>query len=154
LMPGHCFLERREIVDVAGDDLQAPVAEMLLVVPRLAGGEVVVDRDAADVVGSQQPVDEVAADEAGAADDEVMFAHEASPPHPPAPSPTMGRGGERARERCQFFLVLHPLSPEWERGLGGEGAEVASHFVARVFSAGWLTSRCQTTAHSPSVCGV
>ena len=30
---------------------------------------------------------------------------------------------------------------------------VDSHLVAARLSAGWLTSRCQTTAHSPSVCG-
>src|SRR5439155_19453629 len=31
---------------------------------------------------------------------------------------------------------------------------VDSHLVAARLSAGWLTSRCQTTAHRPSVCGV
>src|SRR5438132_9755814 len=29
-----------------------------------------------------------------------------------------------------------------------------SHFVTCVFRAGWLTSRCHTTAQRPSVCGV
>src|SRR5262249_33145586 len=29
-----------------------------------------------------------------------------------------------------------------------------SHLVGAFFSAGWLTSKCQTTAHRPSVCGV
>ena len=31
---------------------------------------------------------------------------------------------------------------------------IDSHFVAEAFRTGWLTRRCQTTAHSPSVCGV
>src|SRR5690242_7899676 len=31
---------------------------------------------------------------------------------------------------------------------------VDSHLVAFTFKAGWLTKRCQTTAHSPSVWGV
>src|SRR5262249_25372116 len=46
----HRGLQLGEVVDVAGDDLQPPVAQVLLVVPRLAGGEVVVDRDAADAI--------------------------------------------------------------------------------------------------------
>src|SRR5438552_3375726 len=36
----------------------------------------------------------------------------------------------------------------------GQRATVDSHFVAARMRAGWLTIRCQTTAHSPSVCGV
>src|SRR5262249_18051105 len=34
----HRALQLGEVVDVAGDDLQPPVAQVLLVVPRLAGG--------------------------------------------------------------------------------------------------------------------
>jgi len=52
-------------------------------------------------------------------------------PHPPAPSPNNGRGGEEGEKRgrragkmlksSRASLLLLPLSHYWERGLGGEG---------------------------------
>src|SRR5262249_38024938 len=71
--------ESGEVVNVGAHDAQPPVAQMLLVVPGLAGGEVVVDRDPADAITGQQPVDEVAADEPRAAGDEETLAHREYP---------------------------------------------------------------------------
>src|SRR5262249_38749265 len=64
----------------------------------------------------------------GRHDDTFYFATcHARTPHPLAPSPIEGRGGARKEEdrRQNHSLARRtfrlPLSPLWERGLGGEG---------------------------------
>ena len=68
-------------------------------------------------------------------------------PHPPAPSPNAGRGGER-----QEVSRESPLSQTWERGSGGEGAvppNPESRILAGTGAAG-RTSRAGFCAASPS----
>src|ERR1700722_15712238 len=46
------------------------------------------------------------------------------------------------------------VAPRTRPGLKRTGHPSASHFVALAARSGWLTRRCHTTAHNPSVCGV
>ena len=66
--------ERLEVADVCPLHDQAFVVAVLLEVPLLARGEVVVDRDPDGSSAAEQPIDEVASEEAGAADDEPALA--------------------------------------------------------------------------------
>src|SRR5579864_6394047 len=81
---------------------------MLGVMPLAARGKVVVEGHRFYLWVAQQPVGEVAADEARPSGDE--------------------------KPRASHFTD--------------------SHLVAVRCSSGWLTNRCQSTAQSPSVCGV
>jgi serine/threonine protein kinase/tetratricopeptide (TPR) repeat protein len=45
-------------------------------------------------------------------------------PHPPAPSLTEGRGGEKQSEAASHAVCLSPPLPPWERGPGGDGETV------------------------------
>ena len=79
----HRRREPIEVVDLALDDLEPRIVGDRLEVPAPAGAEVVVDDDALHVVACEQHADEVAADEAGAADDDdaaVRIALTAPPP--------------------------------------------------------------------------
>ena len=68
--PAHRVGERLEVLDVPSTTDEALVAGVRLEVPLPPGGEVVVDGDPLDGGVGEQAVDEVAADEARAADDE------------------------------------------------------------------------------------
>ena len=61
------------------------------------------------------------------------------------------RDGDGAR-----LLVAHDVDdrPVAIEDRDGPFTSTLSHFVAERWSCGWLTSRCQTTAAKPSVCGV
>ncbi len=59
-----------------------------------------------------------------------------------------------ASRRSTKWLPMKPAPPTMKYrppSLSGSRLPLASRGAS---SAGWLTSRCQTTAHSPSVCGV
>ena len=63
-------------------------------------------------------------------------------------------GVERDRDGARL-LVSHDVD---DRSVAIEDRDsrhfTLSHFVGERCSFGWLTSRCQTTAQKPSVCGV
>ena len=74
VVTAHDSRERLEVADVCTLHGQAFVAAVLLEVPLLARGEVVVDRDPGGSAAAEQPIDEVATEKPGAADDEPALA--------------------------------------------------------------------------------
>ena len=70
VVTGHGAFERGHIVDVGTEHPQPAVLLVLGVMPLAAGGKIVVERHRFHTWFSQQPVREMAADEAGAPGDE------------------------------------------------------------------------------------
>jgi hypothetical protein len=75
VVAGHRLCQRLEVLDIAFDDREAPIFGVRLDVPAPPGREVVVDGDSRRRRIAKQPVDEVTADEARAANNDVTFRH-------------------------------------------------------------------------------
>ena len=71
--PRHGSGQRLDVLDITAYNAESRIAQVLLIVPFTTGGEVVVQGHGRHRVIGQQTVGKVAADEPGAADNEVTF---------------------------------------------------------------------------------